>query len=270
MEVHHHSHHPKKWKDYLTEFLMLFTAVTLGFLAENFRESYIEKERSHELIIQLKADIITNIKLIDSVVMRDKNLVKEFDTAVVYLATSDLINGDSLFENVPPNVFRFLSKNDTYDQMKSSASLRYIKDPVLLEKILRYASDCEAAEVRSSSMEVNFVTGEYTNVLDRWMPNSAATRLMYNQRSGAASIINRESTSSLLIEPNQITFLKQIRSMGKDKTYNTAKSAEIKHAFLPILGRRAALLINTVRFMGVAKESGQDLLKYIEKSEEKH
>ena len=40
MEVHHHSHHPKKWKEYITEFLMLFLAVTLGFLAEYLREVY--------------------------------------------------------------------------------------------------------------------------------------------------------------------------------------------------------------------------------------
>ena len=45
MEVHHHSHHPKKWKEYITEFLMLFLAVTLGFFAENLRESYIHKEK---------------------------------------------------------------------------------------------------------------------------------------------------------------------------------------------------------------------------------
>ena len=32
MEVHHHSHHPKKWKEYVTEFIMLFAAVTLGGL----------------------------------------------------------------------------------------------------------------------------------------------------------------------------------------------------------------------------------------------
>ena len=34
MEVHHHPHvhHSKKWKDYLFEFLMLFLAVTAGFL----------------------------------------------------------------------------------------------------------------------------------------------------------------------------------------------------------------------------------------------
>ena len=66
MEVHHHSHHPKKWKEYITEFLMLFLAVTLGFLAENLREVYVEKERSHELILQLQSDIKNNIKLINN------------------------------------------------------------------------------------------------------------------------------------------------------------------------------------------------------------
>jgi hypothetical protein len=85
MEVHHHSHHPKKWKEYITEFLMLFLAVTLGFLAENLREVYVEKERSHELILQLQSDIKNNIKLIDSVVLRDKSMLTEFDTAVVYI-----------------------------------------------------------------------------------------------------------------------------------------------------------------------------------------
>jgi len=136
MEVHHHSHHPKKWKEYITEFLMLFLAVTLGFLAENLREIYVEKERSHELILQLQSDIKNNIKLIDSVVLRDKAMLKEFDTAVVYLMANKQISLDSLYQNLPPSVFRFLSKNDTYDQMKSSASLRYIKDSVLLDKIL--------------------------------------------------------------------------------------------------------------------------------------
>jgi hypothetical protein len=33
MEVHHHSHHPKKWKEYISEFLMLFLAVFSGFMA---------------------------------------------------------------------------------------------------------------------------------------------------------------------------------------------------------------------------------------------
>ena len=52
MEVHHphHTHKAKKLNEHLVEFLMLFLAVTLGFLAENLREVYVEKERSHELV----------------------------------------------------------------------------------------------------------------------------------------------------------------------------------------------------------------------------
>ena len=35
MEVHHHPdlhHKPKKWKEYFLEFLMIFLAVTMGFI----------------------------------------------------------------------------------------------------------------------------------------------------------------------------------------------------------------------------------------------
>jgi len=35
MEVHHHTHHPKKWKEYVSEFFMFFLAVSMGFIAEN-------------------------------------------------------------------------------------------------------------------------------------------------------------------------------------------------------------------------------------------
>jgi hypothetical protein len=38
MEVHHYPQGEKKYfKDYFLEFLMIFLAVTLGFIAENIR-----------------------------------------------------------------------------------------------------------------------------------------------------------------------------------------------------------------------------------------
>jgi hypothetical protein len=48
MEVHHHPdihHKPKKWKEYFLEFLMIFLAVTLGFIAENLREHLTERAK---------------------------------------------------------------------------------------------------------------------------------------------------------------------------------------------------------------------------------
>ena len=46
MEVHHHPdlHHKRKnFREYFLEFLMIFLAVTMGFIAENFRESMSAK-----------------------------------------------------------------------------------------------------------------------------------------------------------------------------------------------------------------------------------
>jgi hypothetical protein len=52
MEVHHPQHptHKKKWSEYIIEFVMLFTAVTLGFFAENIREHLAENEKKNELL----------------------------------------------------------------------------------------------------------------------------------------------------------------------------------------------------------------------------
>src|SRR5205814_6953925 len=60
MEVHKHPHHvthKKKWGEYLLEFLMLFLAVFLGFLAENFREHQLEKEKGRQYIQSLYEDL---------------------------------------------------------------------------------------------------------------------------------------------------------------------------------------------------------------------
>jgi len=63
MEVHHPHHptHKKKWSEYIIEFVMLFTAVTLGFFAENIREHIAENEKKKELMkivsLDLKRDL---------------------------------------------------------------------------------------------------------------------------------------------------------------------------------------------------------------------
>ena len=65
MEVHHHPHvptHSKPWKEYILEFAMLFLAVSMGFIAENVREKYVEKERSEELIQAFIIDVKANQK----------------------------------------------------------------------------------------------------------------------------------------------------------------------------------------------------------------
>ncbi|NDA61624.1 MAG: hypothetical protein EBX50_06230 [Chitinophagia bacterium] len=270
MEVHH-SHHPthkKKWTEYLLEFFMLFFAVSLGFLAENIREHYVERERAHQLIAQFKKDIRNNIHLIDSVVNRDKGLVQKFDSAIVYLISNKDIDADSLFNNLPPTVFRFISKNDTYDQMKNSGSLRYIKDFDLLDQILDYANDCTAAETRSNDMEAGFVLGEYSAILDRWTPKSVALRGFLKVRTQiTSSVISNENMSQLMVTENTEKLLTPVVSFQEKVIYTGEKAEALKNLLIPYITRRSSLLMNTVRFMGRTKRSGEELLAYIEKQE---
>ena len=52
MELHHPhlEHRDKPWKEYLLEGLMIFLAVSLGFIAENIREHLSEQNRKKELL----------------------------------------------------------------------------------------------------------------------------------------------------------------------------------------------------------------------------
>ena len=60
MDVHHHSHLPhqsKPWKQYLTEGLMIFVAVMLGYAAENVRHHYIEEKKTIANVQNLYKDL---------------------------------------------------------------------------------------------------------------------------------------------------------------------------------------------------------------------
>ena len=85
MEVHHHTAPVKEkhFKHYLFEFLMLFLAISAGFLVENMREHYVENKREKEFIKSyvedLKQDtakIIANIQLRSSKALIIDSLIK--------------------------------------------------------------------------------------------------------------------------------------------------------------------------------------------------
>ena len=67
MEVHHPHHptHKKKWSEYIIEFVMLFTAVTLGFFAENIREHLAENEKKKVLMNIVSLDLQRDIKQLE-------------------------------------------------------------------------------------------------------------------------------------------------------------------------------------------------------------
>jgi hypothetical protein len=98
MEVHHPHHptHKKKWSEYIIEFVMLFTAVTLGFFAENIREHLAESHKKQETLEAVARDFekdinqlkfhksfdLNKIKIcdsIDNILTKDPNLIDQQD-----------------------------------------------------------------------------------------------------------------------------------------------------------------------------------------------
>jgi len=158
MEVHHHSHHPKKWKEYITEFLMLFLAVSLGFFAENLREHQVEKHREISYLKNVHEDLQLDIKNIDNVMSQNKVRLQALDTLFQSINNNTITNEDVYYyiRNLALRA-TFESSHVGLDQIKSAGGLRMIKNPEIISGIQEYERALDALEklenVRERTLE---------------------------------------------------------------------------------------------------------------------
>jgi hypothetical protein len=162
MEVHKHPHHvthKKKWGEYLLEFIMLFLAVFLGFIAENIREHVVEQNRAKEFSGSLVRDLQSDTIAINN----------QIKTGRLYIAVSDSLLKLSKTQLEGRNAAQFsfytrfaywtqpISWNrSTFEQIKNSGSLRYFRNDSLLKKILEY--DAIVNDINSEA-DVNKMRG---------------------------------------------------------------------------------------------------------------
>ena len=141
MEVHHHSHTPrKKWTHYFWEFLMLFLAVTLGFFVENQREHYIEHKRTSEYAAQMVEDLKQDTSLyFDRITWMERH-IKSFDTVSVIFGQSPPVSNGSLIKAVltQRTTHRVPLNPTTFNQMKNSGTLRYFRNKEISRRVSYY------------------------------------------------------------------------------------------------------------------------------------
>ena len=144
MEVHQHSHtERKKWTHYLWEFLMLFLAVTLGFLVENQREHYVEHQREKQFVQSLfndvKADTANLIRIINARTVKEHGI-----DSLSYLMNNDSVNdftkqiyfyAVSIARTLP---YRFVPNDGTIQQLKNSGAFRLIRQRAVVDSISKY------------------------------------------------------------------------------------------------------------------------------------
>jgi len=90
MEVHHPHHptHKKKWSEYITEFIMLFAAVTLGFFAENIREHLAEENKAKELLHVVAKDLRSDLEQLQTLKVLASEKNKFSDSIKIILNTN--------------------------------------------------------------------------------------------------------------------------------------------------------------------------------------
>ena len=139
MEVHHHSHHPKKFKEYITEFIMLFLAVSLGFFAENLREHQVEKHREISYLKNVHEDLQLDIKNIENVMTQNTVRLHALDTLFQSINNNTITNEDVYYyiRNLALRA-TFESSHVGLDQIKSAGGLRMIKNPEIISGIQEY------------------------------------------------------------------------------------------------------------------------------------
>jgi hypothetical protein len=145
MEVHHHAHIPKKWKEYVTEFVMLFAAVTLGFFAENLREHYIEKEREEKFVEIVHEDLLNDISALKKIHDRYQIRIKREDTLILLLSKPNFKQTNDLYYLARINSIRefFHHSKNGFQQLKNAGGLRLIENMEVIKKIQAYENNIE-------------------------------------------------------------------------------------------------------------------------------
>ncbi|MEP7254179.1 MAG: hypothetical protein ABI666_00315 [Ferruginibacter sp.] len=145
METHAHHLHKAPghgWKHYFFEFFMLFLAVTLGFFVENMREHYVERAREKEYIHSLIQDLKADTGFLKNAIAIHDQSNKMIDTLIKVLKnkdTGEAVKHAYFLARTIPFLDQSLLINDkTFEQMKSSGSLRLINDPAILDSISYY------------------------------------------------------------------------------------------------------------------------------------
>jgi hypothetical protein len=184
MEVHHHGHKPKNWKEYITEFIMLFAAVTLGFLAENLREHQIINHRVEQNKIAILKDLEADSIEIAKVLAQEDSSIITFNRInnLLYLAKTNQISQAQLIDSIKitPKLIALSTtlymNNSSFKNMQSSGLLSYLEEGELKNTLATYYEvDFKAVEA------LNEFFDQVGIVFNNYLPTGLGKLIRENQ-----------------------------------------------------------------------------------------
>lgn len=196
MEVHHHPnlhHNPKKWKEYFLEFLMIFLAVTMGFIAENIREHFVMKKHEKEYMVSLVRDLNNDITGMTKSEALVTEYINDADSIFFLFKNANYKNtsGDIYYLGRVLGFRNLWRSNDgTIQQLIYSGGLRLIENKSVIDSLQDYINnlkelsqilsleDAEISEYRKAMSKV--FSGFTLNDLTDTKAERGLTWLNYN------------------------------------------------------------------------------------------
>ncbi len=216
MEVHHHPQVEKKsFKEYFLEFIMIFLAVTLGFIAENIREGFAEHRQQQEYILSFYEDLKTDTAKISGVIGFDQKKIDAFGTlAGCYDSVSKNIMSASCMLNFIKNSttdLPFQITDRTLKQLANAGGYRLLKKEDA-DKITEYQSafnllqDFQATVFQETQDNVR---NTYNQVV-----NFKANVLMKQSKPGSGlDFSDKDITTTLLFSNDKVLLNKYFNEL---------------------------------------------------------
>ncbi len=216
MEVHHHPdlHHKRKdFKEYFFEFLMIFFAVTAGFVAENIREHYVETNREMEYIHSVSEDLKQDIYTLDSIIAVRENKSIMLDSLLYLLNEPDPNqHGNDIYYYArwSPRTYRFYSHDRTILQLKNSGNWRLIHKTAVSNALQVYDELVRSLTVYIEQREESVILIMYASInrlFDNRVFNSMVNGLNFERPVNNPHLLS--SDKAILNEfANQVHFVK--------------------------------------------------------------
>ncbi len=218
MDAHQHVDNypkPKKWKEYFLEFLMIFLAVTLGFLAENFREHLNDRGKEKQYIesfihnlrddtTRLRHVIKSNVRQLnglDSLLMlSDANMAFDSNRKLFYSYVIRYCYTSSTFT----------SNDATLQQLKSTGDYRLIEKANVADSLTKYESEINSLYKQAEFYEVYFK--EIVSLLDELTDMSVLGETAFTERKITGEVVPelRTENGKLIVFFNKILIFKTI------------------------------------------------------------
>lgn len=228
---------------------MLFLAVSLGFYAENTRETILHKKEVKTQLNSMLSDLQSDISLFDSVTDRNSYGAKMADS-LVELLHSDITNTTDIYfaaRIVTANLGYYYTNSKSFDQLKTAGLLRYIKNKELLDSIGSYYASFQwlSNQIDLLRLKMDEVHKGNTRLFDGYVFQQMTMGIKIISNSGVGG--QRTTISKPLVKPSLLSAdVKDINTVSLNyHYYSTTIKFYIRNAIA--LQNRAKGLIEMIK-----------------------